>query len=231
MRPVGSDGYDALLIDFYGTIAAGDRHAVERTCACVVADLRLDISPPQLAVTWGKRFFAEIEVANDDRFLNLYDCEAKTLVETLRPIVGPIDPRPYCDLLKRYWSDPELQPESLEALAGIELPIGCVSNADTEDILAATKRYGLTFDALITSEDVRCYKPDPRIFRKALEALGAEPHRTMHVGDSLHSDVGGAAALGIATTWVCRDDRIFDAGDCEPDHKIRSLLELHDLLA
>lgn len=228
---MGSDGYDALLIDFYGTIAAGDRHAVERTCACVVADLRLDLSPPELAITWGKRFFAEIEVANHDRFLNLYDCEAKTLVETLRPLAGEIDPRPYCNLLKQYWSGPELHPESLEALAGIDLPICCVSNADTDDIRAAMKRYGLQFDALITSEDVRCYKPDRRIFEKALEAVGANPQRAMHVGDSLHSDIGGAAALGIATAWVCRDDRIFDAGESVPDHKIGSLMELQGLLA
>jgi 2-haloacid dehalogenase len=204
---------------------------VERTCACVVADLRLDLSPPELAITWGKRFFAEIEVANHDRFLNLYDCEAKTLVETLRPLVGEIDPRPYCNLLKRYWSGPELHPESLEALAGIDLPICCVSNADTEDIRAATQRYGLRFDALITSEDARCYKPDPHIFEKALEAVGVSPQRSMHVGDSLHSDISGAAALGIATAWVCRDDRIFDAGECVPDHKIVSLMELQGLLA
>ena len=224
-------GYGALFIDYYGTLADGDRHAVETTCARVVADFHLNITPPELAITWGKRFFEEIEVANHDRFLNLYDCEAKTLVETLQAWVGQVDPAPYCDMLKRYWASAPLHPESLEAIADINLPICCVSNADTEDITASIERHGLRLDRVITSEDVRCYKPDPKIFEAALSAMGVRPEHAIHVGDSLHSDVGGAARLGMTTVWLCRDDRIFDAGDCTPDHKIHSLRELRRILS
>ena len=105
-----------------------------------------------------------------------------------------------------------------------------MSNADTEDILAAIELHGLHFEQVITSQDVRCYKPAPRIFERALEVMGVAPDRAMHVGDSLHSDVGGAKPLGITTAWVCRDGRIYDAGSCEPHHKISSLLELRQLL-
>ena len=222
--------FDALFIDFYGTVADGDRQAVEDTCARVVADLRLGVSAQELAVIWGKRFFEEIEVANHDRFLNLYDCECKTLVDTLRPWVGPVDPAPYCLMLKRYWASAPLHAESLDALAQVDLPVCCVSNADTDDILAAIEMRGLRFDRVVTSEDVRCYKPDPKIFETALSQMAVRPERVLHVGDSLHSDVGGASRAGIATAWVCRQDRIFDAGNSTPDHKMRSLMELHDIL-
>ncbi len=40
-------------------------------------------------------------------------------------------------------------------------------------------------------------KPDPAVFAPALEALGTEPGRTLHVGDSVHYDVLGAQAAGL----------------------------------
>ena len=61
---MGQHRFDALFIDYYGTLADGDRLAVQTTCARVVEDLALPISAMELAVTWGRRFFQEIEVAN-----------------------------------------------------------------------------------------------------------------------------------------------------------------------
>jgi 2-haloacid dehalogenase/putative hydrolase of the HAD superfamily len=225
-----SDRFDVLFIDFYGTLADGDRHAVETTCARVVEDYNLPTTAREFAVTWGRVFFAEIERANHDDFLNLYECEAKSLIDTLAPEGIEVDPHPYCKMLKHYWATAPLQPESLDALAGIDIPICCVSNADNDDIVSAIELRGLQLEHVVTSEDTRCYKPDPHIFEVALERMGVSPDRVLHVGDSLHSDVGGAAKLGITTVWVCREDRIFDAGDATPNHKIGSLMELHSIL-
>ncbi len=225
-----SNRFDVLFIDFYGTLADGDRLAVETTCARVVEDYNLPMTASELAVTWGRRFFAEIDVANHDRFLNLYDCEAKSLIETLQPLSIDVDPHPYCQMLKRYWATAPLQPESLDALAAIDIPICCVSNADNDDIWSAIELRGLRLEHVVTSEDTRCYKPEPRIFEVALERMGVTPERTLHVGDSLHSDVGGAAGLGITSVWVRRQHRIYDVGDRAPDHKINSLMDLQEIL-
>lgn len=40
-------------------------------------------------------------------------------------------------------------------------------------------------------------KPDPAIFRPALQALGTDPARTLYVGDTVHADVRGATAAGM----------------------------------
>lgn len=223
--------YDALFIDFYGTITTGDKQAVERTCRLVVEELGLTMPAPELAVVWGQRFFAALETANDGAFRNLFELERETLLETVEPMVGPFDPVPFVKHLKHYWADPTLQPETLEALNALDIPICCVSNADTEDIVIAVETLGVPLDRIITSEDARSYKPDGGIFRRALAAMEVSPERVMHVGDSLHSDVGGAALLGITTAWICREDRIFDVGEAKPDHKISSLLELRELLS
>lgn len=56
-------------------------------------------------------------------------------------------------------------------------------------------------DALIVSEAAGVSKPDPAIFRAALEAVGAEPHEAVMIGDSWTADVLGAQAAGIRAIW------------------------------
>ncbi len=45
-------------------------------------------------------------------------------------------------------------------------------------------------------------KPDPAIYRPVLEMLGTPPGRTLAVGDSLRTDIAGAAAAGLDSCWV-----------------------------
>ncbi len=222
--------YDALLIDFYGTICAGDRAAVAAACGNIVEILRLSITPDELAIRWGESFFAVVERSNHEAFQSLYDCECTSLRETLAELVGEVDPEPLVAELEAYWRSPELHTDAREALAAVDLPIGCVSNADTAPLMTAIKRLGLSFDAVITSEATRCYKPAPEIFRQALKALSVTAERALHIGDSLHSDISGAAGAGITTVWLRRSDRIHDIGTCGPDHTITTLAKLPELL-
>jgi len=223
--------FDVLFLDFYGTVTGGDRQAVEEASRRVVEDLDLRLTPQQFAEAWGRTFFAEADRRNHDRFANLFQIECETLAATLETLGAPtVDPQPYVQHLEAYWSNPTLQPEAAEALARIDVPICCVSNADTRDLLSAVERHRLRFSCIITSEDARCYKPDPAIFERALAAMAATPDRVLHAGDSLHADVGGARKLGLATAWVHRDGRIFDVGQARPDYRVGSLLELAGLL-
>ena len=50
---------------------------------------------------------------------------------------------------------------------------------------------------VIDSALVGYEKPDPRIFAAALERTGADPDRTLHIGDLYHADVVGARTAGI----------------------------------
>ncbi len=59
-------------------------------------------------------------------------------------------------------------------------------------------------DAAVISEDVGWRKPRPEIFRACLDRLGVTPEETLHVGDRLREDVGGAAELGLRTCWLTR---------------------------
>ena len=48
-------------------------------------------------------------------------------------------------------------------------------------------------------------KPDPVVFRRALDELGVE-HAVM-VGDSIEKDIRGALAAGLGAVWVNRSQR------------------------
>lgn len=45
-------------------------------------------------------------------------------------------------------------------------------------------------------------KPDPAVYRPALAAIGHPPAQVLAVGDSLRTDIAGAAAAGVDACWV-----------------------------
>ncbi len=224
-----ADRFDGVLIDFYGTISAGDRAAVEATCTRIVEVCGLSVTPQEFAIRWGERFFSTIAASNHDRFQTLYACEISSLASILADFGETRDPVPFVADLEAYWRDPPIYMDALEFLKSVDLPVCCVSNADTAPLLAAIERHDLRFDAVITSEAARCYKPDPAIFQKALSALGVRPDRAVHVGDSVHSDVGGARASGVSPVWLCRENRIHDIGNADevqPEAVIENLSDV-----
>lgn len=219
-----------ILIDFYGTVAAGDRETVESVCRQVVSRCGLPLSGEEFAVRWGEIFFATLASSQHRQFRTLHECEVVSLEQTLQSMDCNTDGIRDCtalvDELEQYWRSPAIYPDALAYLASNDLPICCVSNADSEPLSLAIGQNGLEFDAVVTSEQSRCYKPEAAIFHAGLKALGLGPDEVIHIGDSLHSDIAGAAALGIKTVWIHRDSRIHDIGTASPDCTINVLSEL-----
>lgn len=230
MAAMAGERFDGILIDFYGTVTGGDRAAVERVCRRVIDTCHLPLTPGQFAITWGERFFRTLNQSNHERFRTLYECEQVSLRDTLAGFGRWTDLAPLLADLEDYWRNPPIHDDALELLGALDLPICCVSNADTKPLMAAIEKHRLPFDEVISSEDARCYKPQGRIFKLALDALGVRPERAMHIGDSLHSDMAGAARAGIHSTWIRRDDRIHDIGSIQPDCTVTNLTAVHDLL-
>lgn len=215
---------DGVFIDMYGTLTSGDRAAVEAVCETIVRENNLTLTPHQLSISWGERFFKSIDCCTVDSFLTLLDLEIKTLRETMTELKVDMDPVPHCVKLQEYWRNPPLQPEVVEFLTTFKYPLCIVSNADHEDVLRVVRQHNLQVDHVVTSEETRSYKPDKVIFEKALKRTGWRRDRVLHVGDSLHSDIGGAMAAGIRNVWINRQHRIHDIGTHVPDFEFDSLL-------
>jgi len=62
------------------------------------------------------------------------------------------------------------------------------------------------FKVMVDSHCVGAEKPDPAIFRAALEKLGATPDKTVFIGDSLRRDREGARRMGMRFIWVAPHD-------------------------
>ena len=221
--------WQGVFLDFYGTVASGDVLAVESACQQVIDDHGLDLAASDLAVQWGHCYFAAIEAVDGQGFRLLRQIEHDTLVETVLPLVGRIDARPYVEQLNAYLLRPTLFEEVPGILERLALPVCIVSNADDRELQGALKHHRLQFNYVVSSESARSYKPDRRIFETALELTGWSPDHVVHVGDSLHSDVEGAHRAGIRAAWVCRAQRIGDIGTARPDFTwsdLRPLLRL-----
>src|SRR4051794_40835050 len=115
----------------------------------------------------------------------------------------------------------------LETLRERGLKLGLVSNAiDPPDLLHRDlERHGIAerIDFAVFSSEVGRRKPDPAIFRRALDALGVEPEHALFVGDTMHTDIAGAQALGLAT---CQALWFFADEDEEPEPDFRAFTQM-----
>jgi len=223
--------FDGVFMDMYGTLTAGDRAAVEMVCATIIRDTGIELSPSKLSVAWGEKFLRAVDYHNDGNFLTLFEIEVQTLRETMAAIgIVDLDPVPYVKTLVVSCKNPPLQPEVRSFLANFCTPICIVSNTDRADVDQALALHDIQVTGVVTSEDSRSYKPNPRIFEDALEFTGWRREHVIHVGDSLYSDVGGAIRAGICSGWVNRANRIYDIGTHRPDHEFTDLNDLHILI-
>ncbi len=91
--------------------------------------------------------------------------------------------------------------EAVESLKR-KYKVGLLTNADNGILKESLKRQGFTFDFVITSEDARYNKPDPKIFEYAMNLLKRSPDKIVMVGDSLVDDILSADANGMHTIWL-----------------------------
>jgi putative hydrolase of the HAD superfamily len=122
------------------------------------------------------------------------------------------------------WDDvPEGVGTALRRLraAGLRMAVVSNSNGTVRLLLERLGFLGL-FEEVLDSAVEGIEKPDPRIFRLALERLGASPGEALFVGDIYHVDVVGGRAAGLRVVMVDEAGLYGDA-DCP---RVRSLVEL-----
>jgi FMN hydrolase / 5-amino-6-(5-phospho-D-ribitylamino)uracil phosphatase len=86
------------------------------------------------------------------------------------------------------------------------------------------------FRVIVDSSQVGVTKPDPRIFRRAVEALGVPLARAVFVGDSPARDMVGARGVGMRHIRVAGDEAQSAQPCCPGDRVVRVLEEVEALL-
>ena len=100
-------------------------------------------------------------------------------------------------------------PDTVDALRALQsrFKLAVISNVD-DDLFAGTARtLDVEFDAVVTAQQVRSYKPSLGHFHTAAARLGVATDAWLHVAESLYHDIAPANQLGIASVWVNRPNR------------------------
>ena len=106
------------------------------------------------------------------------------------------------------WPSMPIFPDVAEALGtlveqGWRLAI--LTNCDDDLFAETSARLPVSFETVVTAEQVRSYKPDLGHFRRFAELTGATPANWIHVANSWVHDILPAARMGLRSVWVDRD--------------------------
>ncbi|WP_051393605.1 HAD family hydrolase [Glycomyces arizonensis] len=124
----------------------------------------------------------------------------------------------------------------LRRVAAKGIPVVVVSQADgtaaqllrEAEVCQVGDGPGVTVAAVVDSAIVGIDKPDPELFRHALDLVGAAPSQAVHLGDTVPADVRGAQAAGIRALHY---DPFGDCGDVAGDHPhVRRIAETETVL-
>ena len=123
--------------------------------------------------------------------------------------------------------------ETLTELRRRGLHLGIVSNIDEDQLAHMIDLADLRphFHSLLSSEHAKSCKPDPAIYEEALRRAGCSAAESLFVGDTLLQDIAGAKRMGMRAALIWhRDDKAPPSDGVQPDHVIRRIPELLELV-
>ena len=122
--------------------------------------------------------------------------------------------------------------DALASLAGAGYRVAVVTNSARGAAQTALAAAGLDrhVEIVIGADEVRAYKPDPRVYRHAAARLGAQPDNLLLV--AAHAwDVLGALRAGWGAAWVAHREQHLLATVPEPTLRGATLAQTANLLA
>jgi putative hydrolase of the HAD superfamily len=195
-RGLGARTFEGVLLDLYGTlIPAGPRasraphlHAMAR---------RLGADPIRFESAWVAK--------TPDRMVG----RLGSLESTIRAIALEQGVEPTSEAVESAVEirlafsretlercEPTLPDLAALRAAGLRLAVVSDTSAETPQLWPAS-RLGSCVDTAVFSCDVGVCKPDPRMYRLALERIGLPPERCAFVGDGGSRELTGATAVGL----------------------------------
>ena len=213
----------AFFVDFYGTIVHEDGEVIKKITK-IICDTGKVEDPSEVDSFWWRDFQTMFMNSYGETFETQRSLEEKSLVHTLERFGSNADAKELSSMMFAHWIKPPIFEDSKVFFENSPLPVYVVSNIDTSDILQAIAYHDLHPAGVFTSEDAKSYKPGKELFELALRLTGLLPEEVIHIGDSVSSDVQGAAKAGIRALWLNRFGKSVPEG-------VESISELPEALA
>ena len=187
---------DAVTIDAYGTLVRLTGPVPELRAGLAALGVERDAEAVGLAFAKESAYYREHSFEGRDE-ASLYDLRLRCVAIILDELGSDLEPAAFVDAFvdaMRF----ELLPDAGAALQKLRrhgLAVAVVSNGDV-GLAQHLDGLGLGDVTVVTSAQAGAPKPDPAVFTLALELLGVQPSRALHVGDS-DADEAGASAAGM----------------------------------
>jgi 2-haloacid dehalogenase len=223
-NPIG--GIKACVFDAYGTLF--DVHSAVGKYQPRLGDMADRVSvlwrTKQLEYTWLRslmRHHADFWQVTRDALDFAFDMHRLN------------DPDLLEDLMEAYLHldcYPEV-PQALSSLKSRGFKLAILSNGTPAMLEAAVTNSGIEkmIDSIFSVEEVRIFKPDPRVYRIAVDGLKTEPEEIVFQSSNAW-DASGASAFGFKVAWVNRFGQSEERLPGRPDLEIKNLMELPGLL-
>lgn len=209
----------AFVFDAYGTLF--DVHSVQQRCEAFWPGKGMQLSQlwraKQLEYSWQRSLMHRYEPFSrltGDALA--YACQALGLA---------LDPARTEALMAEY-RRLALYPDVREALARMKgMKLAILSNGSPDMLEPLVAHSGLSFDAVLSVDELKVYKPAPEVYQLAVDRLGVAPARVGFVSSNCW-DALGAKAFGFSVNWINRGGAPVDRLGFAPDAILAGLGEL-----
>src|SRR5215216_5505142 len=191
----------AMVFDAYGTLF--DVLSVTSLC-----ELLFPGSGTALAVTWrSKQLQYSLLRSMMDRYADFWQVTQDALVYSTKALQLEMTADTRAQLLDAYrtlHAFPDVKP-GLTALKAKGVRLAILSNGAPAMLRSATQSAGIVdlLDEIISVDDIKVFKPNPRVYALAAERLGVATSDIGFVSSNAW-DVAGATSAGLTALWIQR---------------------------
>lgn len=215
----------AIIFDAYGTLF--DVNSAAEKCKDKIGDKWEAFAnywrTTQLEYTWLRSLmkrhkdFWQVTEDSLDKSMKVFNIDNSMRNELL-------------DLYKILSPYPEI-PEVLKSLKEKKYKLSILSNGTPSLLNELVKSNNLEnlFDNIFSIEEVGIYKPDSKVYDMPIKKYKIKNNEVVFLSANTW-DVSGGGNYGFNSIWVNRNNNIFDNLDYKPEHQIKNLKELVNLI-
>ena len=190
---------------------------------------------PELSALWRTRQFEYQWLrALSHRYADFLATTEDALVFAARQLQLPLTSAKREQLMRAYL-ELKAWPDALPALRALKaggVRLAFLSNMTRQMLDAGIANSGLedTFEHVLSTDTIRTYKPDPRAYQMALDALGLDRDEILFAAFA-GWDAAGAKSFGFTTYWVNRSNSVAEELGNTADAQGHDLSELRNFVS
>ncbi len=233
---IGNVTPTAIFFDMDDTLldtSGGVDEAWQLTAAAFAPGLGIEAEVLNRAIRAQMMAFWKDEAAVEHWRTRLHEARVHNIEQTL--LAHALDIAGAKQIADHYWDAQssrfklfEDSVTTLDSLRTAGFQIGLITNGPAEMQRWKIDRFDLQrhFDVIVIEGEFGHGKPHPNVFRHAMASVGAEAAQSLHIGDNLYADIGGAKAAGMRAAWIHRDRLEMKESEHLPDHVFAHLADL-----